>query len=96
MITVKRQNSTDPFIFDVTVEEGDSRTRHTVTMAEATYLKLTNRKVSADHCIELAFNYLLEREQKEAILSNFDITLISSYFPDFVTEFKSYLRNSSA
>lgn len=94
MITVEQTETTDPFIFNVTVEEGPTRTRHQVTMGHGLYRKLTGGRITPARCIELAFIYLLERERKESILPNFDVTLISAYFPGFTSEFKNIVRNA--
>lgn len=77
--------------FTVTIEEGGSQTRHVVRMAQSTYQKLTNGSVSPADCIEAAFGFLLEREPKEAILAQFDIAIIKTYFPSFETDFARYL-----
>lgn len=91
MIEVKPLDEGDPMVFDVTVQDERGTSRYKVTMAEATYRRLTGGKVNPARCIQAAFEYLLERESKESILANFDITLISAYFPAFGSEFKYYL-----
>ncbi len=91
MIDVKVTNDGDPFEFDVAVREGDTETRHRVTMTESTYRKLTGGGVGPERCVEAAFKYLLDREPKESILSSFDITVISRYFPSFEDEISNYL-----
>ncbi len=91
MIDVKLTNSGDPFEFDVAVREGDTESRHRVTMTESTYRKLTGEGVGPERCVEAAFQYLLDREPKESILSSFDITVISRYFPSFEDEISHYL-----
>lgn len=92
MIDVKQTNEGDPLQFMVTVREGTSETRHRVSMSKSTYEKLTYGKVRPERCVRAAFEYLLDREPKEAILRNFDITIISKYFPGFETEFNRYLK----
>jgi hypothetical protein len=52
-------------------------------MSKATYEKLTGGVVSPEACVRKSFEFLLEREPKESILRQFDITKISYYFPDF-------------
>ena len=91
MIDVKPTDEGDPMIFDVTVQDENGTSRYKVTMAQATYRKLTSGKVNPARCVQAAFEYLLEHESKESILSNFDITLISAYFPTFGSDFKYYL-----
>jgi hypothetical protein len=47
-----------------------------------------------EHCIEAAFQFLLDREPQEPILRRFDITAISRYFPEFERELARYLSQS--
>lgn len=92
MIKVQQTNENEPLAFTVTVTEGSGETTHQVTLSQATYQKLTGGKVSASDCVQAAFQFLLEREPKEAILRQFDITVISHYFPNFERELSRYLE----
>ena len=78
-------------LFNVTVQEAGSETHHQVTISKETYEDLTDGKVNPGRCIEAAFEFLLEREPKESILSSFDVTVISRYFPNFGSEFGKYI-----
>ncbi|UCC84453.1 MAG: hypothetical protein JSW46_05850 [Gemmatimonadota bacterium] len=91
MIDVTLTRSEDPFEFDVRVSEGNTETRHRVTMTESTYRKLSGGDASPERVIEAAFEFLLDREPKESILSSFDVTVISRYFPSFQDDIASYL-----
>ncbi len=91
MIDVSQTKTGDPLEFSVTVREGGGETHHSITMAESTYQKLTSGEVHPEQCIEGAFKFLLEREPKESILSRFDVTVISKYFPDFESQLSRYL-----
>ncbi len=77
--------------FQVTVSEGDSKSCHRVTVPEELYQRLTGGDISQADCVEAAFRFLLEREPKESILSQFDLSVIGHYFPEFEREFKNYL-----
>jgi len=77
--------------FQVTVRDGSSQSTHRVSVPEALYNKLTGGKISKEECVKAAFRFLLEREPKESILSQFDLPVISRYFPDFEKKFKVYL-----
>jgi hypothetical protein len=72
--------------FDVRVCEGKSETRHSVTLKSADYERLAEGKVSPEELIRRSFEFLLERESKESILSRFDLTVISRYFPQYEKE----------
>jgi hypothetical protein len=72
--------------FKVTVMEGDSQTEHIVNLNKADHQRLTFGDVKPELLIEKSFEFLLEKEPKEAILSEFDFTIINRYFPDFKRE----------
>ena len=90
-ITVEQTGTGEPLTFNVTVQEHGSETHHRVTMSQATYSTLTGGTVSADRCIQAAFQFLLDREPKESILARFDVTVISQYFPSFERDLGTYL-----
>ena len=91
MIEVRQTAGGDPLQFAVTVNDDKGETRHVVTMAPATYQQLTGGRHTPAQCIEAAFRFLLDREPKESILSRFDITAITHYFPEFEQELPAYL-----
>jgi len=41
--------------------------------------------------VRRSFEFLLEREPKESILTRFDLSLISRYFPEYEREIKRRL-----
>ena len=63
-------------------------------MAQKTCDRLTAGKHTLELCLEAAFRFLLDREPKESILSRFDVTVISRYFPEFEQELPRYLSRS--
>ena len=78
--------------FEVTVREADSATRHRVTMSEDDYKRMSGGTVSEELCLGAAFRFLLDREPKEQILKQFNVTVIARYVPEFAREFPKYLR----
>jgi len=86
-ITVTESNS----VCTVTVSEGSSKTSHRVTVPDALYQQLTGGTMSKADCVKAAFQFLLERESKESILRQFDLPVISRYFPEFEREFPKYV-----
>jgi hypothetical protein len=94
VIKVERISEGDPLEFEVIVSVGKGKTRHHVTLARDTCKRLTMGTHTPEHCIEAAFQFLLDRESKESILRHFDITVISRYFPDFERELPRYLSQS--
>jgi hypothetical protein len=91
-VKVTQTKLDDPFEFTVTLKGSGGETHHEVTMTQSTYEKLTGSQVSPESCVHAAFEFLLEREPQESILTSFDITVISTYYPAFETEFSGYLH----
>ncbi len=77
--------------FRVTVSEGGSRSTHTVGLRPDYQRKLTGGKAGAEELIRRSFEFLLEREPKESILSRFDLPVISRYFPEYEREIRKRL-----
>ncbi len=77
--------------FDVTVRVGKGQTKHRVTVADDTLSSLAPDTEAAE-LVRASFEFLLEREPKEAIMSRFDLTLIGRYFPEYDDEIGNYLR----
>ena len=79
--------------FKVTVNAKKS-TNHNVTLTDDTYKNLTNQKVSKEQLIEFSFKFLLEREPNTSILSSFELSSISTYFPQFIKIAKEWSTNN--
>ena len=75
--------------FRVTVSDGGSTT-HEVTARPADIDRIGGG-AAAEHLIEASFRFLLDREPKESILSSFDLTVISRYFPEYPSKIGDYL-----
>jgi hypothetical protein len=82
-IDVYESPAPDGWRFTLTVSEGASRTQHKVTLSNTAYERLSGGKVPPEALVREAFAFLLAREPKEAILPEFDLTVIGRYFPEF-------------
>ncbi|HXF57085.1 MAG TPA: hypothetical protein VNO34_05865 [Actinomycetota bacterium] len=71
------------FRLDVSVREEGSETRHRVTVRREDFRELGERFGSPEAFVRRCFEFLLEREPKEAILRAFDVREIARYFPEF-------------
>jgi hypothetical protein len=69
-------------VFDVTVDEGGSSTRHEVTVWPSDLARYAPG-ASPEALIEASFAFLLEREPKEAILPRFELPVIEQHFPEY-------------
>lgn len=78
--------ATDGGRFEVTVRENGSETRHVVAVEPAYARKLVGTDPSIEELLRRSFEFLLEREPKESILSRFDLRDISRYYPEYETE----------
>ena len=71
------------FEFVVTVGEAGDSSRHQVTLAASDYERWGAVSDSPEAFVTRCFEFLLEREPKDSILSRFDVSEIRSYFPAF-------------
>ncbi|MBW3583853.1 MAG: hypothetical protein KY455_12230 [Euryarchaeota archaeon] len=72
----------DATVYEVQVGSDPSATRHKVAVPDRDLARLAGT-ASADSLVAFAFEFLLEREPREAIMRAFDITVIEEYFPEF-------------
>ena len=75
-------------LFEVEIKEAGSSTQHQVTVSKEAYQQLTQGKITPEELIRKSFEFLLKREPKESILSQFDILVIKRYFPEYEQEIK--------
>jgi hypothetical protein len=76
--------------YRVEVSEGGSRTTHEVT-ATSGDVERYGGGAAAEKLLEASFEFLLEREPKEAILRRFDLPVIERYFGDYPRVISNYL-----
>lgn len=77
--------------FEVTVQDGESRTLHTVVVLPGELARYAPSGQSPERLLEASFEFLLEREPPEAILRKFDLPLIERYFPEYPQEIRRRL-----
>jgi len=83
-------NMVDANVYTV-VGEGDQQTRHRVHMSQEFYRSLCGATVTHEYVLVQAFRFLLEQEPNTQILTEFDLTDISRYFPQFEAVLKDRL-----
>ncbi|MDX1378183.1 MAG: hypothetical protein R3307_04980, partial [Anaerolineales bacterium] len=72
---------------------GSIVTHHKVTLTQEHYEKLTAGAVSAEELVKASFDFLMAREPNTSILSEFDLRVISNYFPAYEQEMKSKFKS---
>ena len=87
MIEVKKKNAGE---FLVIINEENSKTEHNVELDNEYYQKLTGDKITEEELIKKSFQFLLERESKDSILSRFNLKVIKRYFPEYEKEIKKW------
>ena len=78
-------------VFKVIVS-GSIATQHEVTVTDIAYQHLTSGRTTKEELLEFSFKFLLDREPNTSILSQFDITVISQYFPEYESELLQILN----
>ena len=71
---------------------GDQQTKHLVSISDGLYFSLTSKKISKKELLKYSFQFLLEREPNTTILSSFELTEISKYFPEYLKKVKGYCK----
>lgn len=82
-ISVEKISENQAIKYKVTVSQGATQTQHLINLNKADYMRVTNRFITPEKLIEKSFEFLLENEPIESILSEFDFNDISRYFPYF-------------
>ena len=83
MIKVEKKNQKE---FTVKVEGKE----YNVGLDDEYWQDLTGGKIAKEELIKKSFEFLLEREPKESILSRFNLRIINQYFPEFEEEIRTY------
>jgi hypothetical protein len=70
--------------FHVRLRDADgSSSEHDVTVSRADWERFGPGYRTPEALVEASFRFLLEREPKEQILAEFDLGMISRYFPSY-------------
>jgi hypothetical protein len=80
--------------FLVTVVEGSTQSKHSVTLKEQDYVRLSGGRIEPEDLIVRSFEFLLKRESKESILARFDLLEIAHYFPTFELDIQRAIEAS--
>ena len=83
---VKRAGAGDALSFHVTVTDAPSASTHRVTLDASQFERLRRGDETPEQFVGRCFDFLLAREPQESIMSSFDVSVISRYFPEFERE----------
>lgn len=88
-LQVKQISKNDTvFLFEVVA----GKNLYKVTVPEGYYRNMTDGKIRPGESVKLSFEFLPEREPASAILSEFDLPVISRYFPEYEGEIRQKLQ----
>lgn len=93
-IVVAISPAPDGYVAEVTVRDGGGETRHRVAVPHAAIERLAPGADPAD-LVRVSFAFLLEREPKESILREFEISVIGRYFPEYPRELAARLGSDA-
>ena len=86
-ISVSTVPSKDGWTFGVQIAETNGQTRHTVTLSQEDFQRLTNGKdTTPEVLVKRSFEFLLERGAKQHIQRQFELATISRLFPEYPTD----------
>lgn len=80
----------DPGTYEVTVIEEWSTSTHQVSIRPEDLEQLA-RGAPEEDFVAASFRFLLDREPKESIMSEFDLSVIGRYFPEYPERIVDYL-----
>jgi hypothetical protein len=81
-VEVRCSNDGSGYRCTVDVSDASGKSHHVVRVSGKDFQRW-GRGRSAEELVRDSFAFLLEREPKESILTDFDLALIRRYFPDY-------------
>lgn len=91
-IRIKSRTNNLGYHFNVEITDQNGSTSHRVTM-DRDFIMRIGATYDPEHVIRKSFEFLLAREPKEKILTEFDVTVIPKYFPDYIKSLERLLQN---
>ena len=80
-----------PGVYLVAVRQGSTSTEHRVTVPATMIDDLGLEGIDESFLVQESFAFLLEREPASSIMSRFELTVISRYFPEYESEIRRRL-----
>jgi hypothetical protein len=80
------------FACDVSVGSDESATHHTVLVSQGDLERFAPGHYDPGELVKASFDYLLEREPREAILRRFELPVIERYFPGYEAQIRRQMQ----
>lgn len=84
----QKSESNGRWTFTVQIGQGKDITQHTITLSDSYYQKLCSGQIEPSELVRKSFEFLLRKEPRESILTQFDLPLIQHYFSDYEVSVK--------
>ena len=78
----------DGFACDVVVGTDPDATRHAVMVSQDVLSDLAPGHYDPEQLVRASFDFLIEREPREAILRQFELPVIERYFPGYASRIR--------
>jgi hypothetical protein len=90
MVRVSAETNGDDWLCEVSVDQAGQRTQHAVTVRRADLERWADgtKREDVESLVSRSFEFMLERESPNAILSTFDLSVIQRYFPEYDSAFR--------
>lgn len=88
MISIEKINENN---FQVTID-AVTKTVHDVTIPDGYYEKITDSRITPEELIRRSFEFLLKRENNTMIFRQFELPVISRYFPEYESMIKKDIK----
>jgi hypothetical protein len=90
MVSVRAEPKGESWVSEVSVDHAGQRTRHSVTVTRSDLERWAGgtEREDVESLVARSFEFLLEREPPDAILTTFDLSVIQRYFPDYESAFR--------
>ena len=85
---LEEQETSSGWSFGVKIESEGTSTEHVVTVDREHWKELTGGKEKPQNLVKRSFDFLLMRESKESIMREFNLRVISTYFPEYEEKIK--------
>ena len=97
MAEIKIKSSTNNlgYHFNVEITDQNGLSLHRVTMGRDFILRI-GANYEPELVVRKSFEFLLSKEPKEKIMEEFDLTIITQFFPDYITTLEKMLQSDPA
>lgn len=91
-IKIKSRTNNLGYHFNIEITDQHGLSSHRVTM-DRDFVMRIGANYEPELVVRKSFEFLLSKEPKEKILEEFDVTVISQFFPEYIPTLKKMLQS---